>query len=92
MLPRRKPLVALAAATATLAIAVPVTSASAAATPAVDPQVCTLLSPASGPFSPTSVVGGASLANVLASARGTVGCPAAAAAQPSLFPRVTWWG
>jgi hypothetical protein len=77
MLSRRKPLAALAAVTAMLAVAVPAASASAAtkAAPTVDPQVCQLLDTTTGPFGPTQFIGGASLANVLASAGASVSCP-----------------
>ena len=74
MLCRRNPLAALAAVTAALAVAVPAGSARAA-TPTVDPQVCQLLNTTAGPFGPTRVIGGASLANVLANAGASVSCP-----------------
>lgn len=87
MLPCRIPLAAVAAVTAALAVAVP--AASAATTgPIVDPQVCSLLNPAAGPFAPTNFPGGASLTAVLAKAGATVNCPASAsapAAPPSLL-------
>jgi hypothetical protein len=41
----------------------------------VDPQVCQLLDTTTGPFGPTQFIGGASLANVLASAGASVSCP-----------------
>jgi hypothetical protein len=94
MSPRRKPLAALAAITATLAVAVPVSSASAATTttPTVNPTVCQLLNVASGPFGPTQLIGGASLAAVLAHAGGTVGCAAPAPnPSPLPFPSFPWW-
>jgi hypothetical protein len=92
MLSRRKPLAALAAVTAALAVAVSATSASAATTtaPTVDPQVCQLLNTTTGPFGPTQSIGGASLADVLAKAGGSVGC-AAPAPKPLLLPTVPWW-
>jgi hypothetical protein len=91
MLSRRKPLAAIAVLTAAIAVAVPVAGASAATTaPAVDPTVCQLLNTTSRPFGPTMVVGGASLASVLANAGATVGC-AAPAPQPSLLPAFRWW-
>jgi hypothetical protein len=95
MLPCRKPLAAVAAVTAAFAFAVPAVSASAATTVTVDPQVCALLNPTTGPFAPfgafgpTMVAGGASLASVLSKAGATVNCPAAKAAPaaaPSLLP------
>jgi hypothetical protein len=43
-----------------------------------------------GPFGPTSLTGSASLADVLAHAGATVGCPAPAP-QPSPWPTVPWW-
>ena len=91
MLSRRKPLAALAGLTVALAVAVPAATASAATSPGptVDPQVCTLLSIAEGPFGPTQFFGGAfggtSLGNVLNNAGSTVNCPAAAP-QPSWPP------
>ncbi len=86
MLSRRKPLAALAAVTAALVVAVPAASASAATTtPTVDPTVCQLLNITSGPFGPTHFIGGASLADALAHAGASVGCPAPAP-NPSLFP------
>jgi hypothetical protein len=90
---RRKPLAALATVTAALAVAVPAASASAAttATPTVNPLVCQLLNITSGPFGPTQLIGGASLAAVLAHAGGTVGCPAPAP-NPSPLPTFPWWG
>jgi ABC-type sugar transport system substrate-binding protein len=93
MLPRRKSLAALAAVTATLLVAVPAASASAATTttPTVDPTVCQLLNFTSGPFGPTQLMGGASLAGVLAQAGAAVGC-AAPAPKPSLLPIFPWWG
>jgi hypothetical protein len=91
MLSRQKPLAALAAVTAALAIAVPAASASAATTtaPTVDPTVCQLLNTRMGPFGPAQFIGGASLANVLANAGGSVGC-APPAPQPSLLPTDPW--
>ena len=92
MLSRRTPLAALAAVTAALAVAVPVASASAATTaaPTVDPQVCQLLNISMvGPFAPTQfLIGGASLAAVLANAGASVNCPAPAPQTPLLpiFP------
>jgi hypothetical protein len=74
-----RPLAALTAAIAALAVAVPAASASAAKPPqiTVDPQVCQLMNPnAMGPFGPAQGVGGASLASVLNTAGGSVGCPA----------------
>ena len=87
MLSHPKPLAVLAAVTAAVAVAIPAAGASAATTagPTVDPTVCELMSTGSGPFGPTSYVGGASLANVLAHAGASVGCPPPAA-QPSLVP------
>jgi hypothetical protein len=73
MLSRQKPLAALAAVTAALAIAVPASAATTTA-PTVDPTVCRLLNTTMGPAGPTQSVGGASLANVLANAGGSVGC------------------
>ena len=91
MLRRRKSLAALAALTAALAVAVPASaSAAATTTPTVDPTVCQLLNIASGPFGPTHLIGGASLATVLGHAGASVGCPAPAP-TPSLLPAVPWW-
>jgi hypothetical protein len=92
MVSRYKPLAGFAAVTAALAIAVPAASASAATptTPIVDPTVCHLLNIAMGPFGPTSLTGSASLADVLAHAGATVGCPTPAP-QPSPWPTVPWW-
>jgi hypothetical protein len=81
----RKPLAALAAITAALAVAVPVTSASAATTPTVNPQVCSLLDAAQGPFGPTMFYGGSSLGAVLANTGASVNCPPPAP-RPSLLP------
>ena len=82
---RRKPLAAVAA-VAALAVAAVAPNASAATTPTVDPTVCQLLAPNQGPFGtsfgPTMVPGGASLANVLATAGASVGCAAPAATSP----------
>jgi hypothetical protein len=92
MLSRQKPLAALAAVTAAVTIAAPAASASAATTtaPTVDPTVCQLLNTTMGPFGPTQlIIGGASLANVLANAGNTVGC-APPAPQPSLLPTTPW--
>jgi hypothetical protein len=95
MLSRRAPLAALAAVTAALAVAVPAASASAATTaaPAVNPQVCQLLSTTTmGLFAPTQFLGGAALASVLAHAGSTVNCPAQSSqpSQPSLWPTLPW--
>ena len=82
MFSHRKPLAALAGLTVALAVAAPVATASAATTsgPTVDPQVCTLLNIAEGPFGPAQFFGGAfggtSLGNVLRNAGSTVNCPA----------------
>jgi hypothetical protein len=86
------PLAALAAVTAALAVAVPAAGASAATTtaPTVDPLVCQLLNFTRGPFGPTHLIGGASLADVLGKAGASVGCPAPAP-TPSLLPAVPWW-
>jgi type IV secretory pathway VirB2 component (pilin) len=92
MLSRQKPLAALAAVTAAAAIAAPAASASAATTaaPSVDPTVCQLLNTTRGPFGPTQlIIGGASLASVLANAGNSVGC-APPAPQPSLLPTASW--
>ena len=75
----RKSVAALACVTAALAVGLP--AASASATPTVDPQVCTLLSFAEGPFGPTMFFGGSSLGAVLQHAGSTVNCPAPA--QPT---------
>jgi poly-gamma-glutamate capsule biosynthesis protein CapA/YwtB (metallophosphatase superfamily) len=82
---------ALAAVTAALAVAIPAATASAApAGPAVDPQVCSLLT--TSPLA-SQVPGAASLATVLSQAGSTVGCSAAAApaGRGSLFPAFPWW-
>ena len=101
MFSRRKPLAALAGLTVALAVAAPAATASAATNsgPTVDPQVCTLLSIAEGPFGPAQFFGGAfggtSLGNVLRNAGSTVNCPAPAPQQswptiplPTLQPLV----
>jgi hypothetical protein len=88
MFSHRKPFAALAGLAVALAVALPAATASAATSsgPTVDPQVCTLLSIAEGPFGPTQffggAFGGASLGNVLQHAGSTVNCPAPAP-QPS---------
>ena len=89
MLTRRKSVAALAAVTAALAVVVPAGSASAAASPTVDPQVCTLLGTAEGPFGPSMFIGGASLSATLQQAGSSVNCPPPApAARPSLLPTI----
>jgi hypothetical protein len=90
MLPRRKPIAALAAVTAALAVAIPAASANAApADPTVDPTVCQLLNISMGPIGPTHFIGGTSLSSVLAGAGASVGCPAPPPPGPSLFPGLT---
>ena len=89
MLSRRKSQAALVALTAAVAVAVPASSASAqTAAPAVDPQVCSLLNTAQGPFGPGMFFGGASLDSVLANAGSSVGCAPAPAAPT--FPTFSW--
>lgn len=87
MLLRRKSLMAVAAAGAALAVSVPAASAQAA-TPIVDPTVCSLLNIARGPLGPSAGVGAGSLADVLARAGSSVGC--SAPAKPT-FPSFPWW-
>jgi hypothetical protein len=85
MLSSTKRPAALAAVTAALVVAVPAASASAAA-PTVDPQVCQLLTPATGPLALVQFTGEAALNHVLANAGSTVNCPAPPPSPPPAGP------
>jgi hypothetical protein len=76
---------AASAVTAALAFAVPAANANAA-TPIVDPTVCSLLNGLTGPFGPTSAPGGASLGDVLNRVGMSVGCSAPSAPSFPTFP------
>lgn len=75
----------LVAVIATLALAAPAASANAAP-PTVDPTVCRLFGLSLSPFGPTSLFGGAGLADVLNKARASVNCPA-----PAPTPGLPGW-
>jgi hypothetical protein len=87
MFSRRKSRAGLAVLTATLAAAVPAATTSAATTaqPSVDPTVCELMNPTAIELFGPRIPGGASLADVLTHAGGSVGCPRQDA-PPSLLP------
>lgn len=87
----------VAAVIASLAFAAPVATANAATpttpAPLVDSTVCGLFGVALSPYGPTSLFGGAGLADVLNHARTSVNCPAPTTpTTPTLptLPTLSW--